>query len=118
MQDIATQGATDATFFNVGSDTFLIITNELTNDQRTKTNSPILLWTGVQFVAVASLASTGASGVKEFSINGDQYVAVAHYYDSTQASYEIKWVVSGILLHAKDQTLPAKTQHSVYLLIK
>ncbi|XP_038076858.1 adhesion G-protein coupled receptor V1-like isoform X2 [Patiria miniata] len=93
MQDVATKGATDATFFTIGSDVFLMLANGLTNAQLTVTESTVLLWTGVQFVAVSSLATTGAAGVEALSINGDQYLAVANSYDSGQASYEIKSVV-------------------------
>ncbi|XP_022110249.1 G-protein coupled receptor 98-like isoform X2 [Acanthaster planci] len=93
LQDVATSGATDAVFFTIGSDVFLVLASELTNAQQTNTESALLLWTGVQFVSVANLATTGAAGLEVFSIGGDRYLAVANSYDSSQASYEIKSVV-------------------------
>ena len=90
LQDVATSGATDAEFYTIGTDVFLALANRMTNSQQTNTESSLLLWIGTQFVAVANLATTGAAGLKAFSIGGDQYLAVANAYDSGQASYEIK----------------------------
>ncbi|XP_041464132.1 adhesion G-protein coupled receptor V1-like [Lytechinus variegatus] len=93
IQDISTVGASDVEFFNLGSDTYLAISQLRSNNGQTLSNSVIYLWNGVSFTQSSLFSSNGASAVDSFSINGNQYLAVANYYDSSLASYEIMSVV-------------------------
>ena len=92
VQDINTDGASDAEFFTIGSDVYLLITSELSNSGQTNVNSQLLLWNGVEFVASQYLNSNGARAAKAFTIGSDRYVAVVNYYDTAIASYELRSV--------------------------
>ncbi|XP_070543508.1 adhesion G-protein coupled receptor V1-like isoform X2 [Ptychodera flava] len=88
IQDIPSDGASDVTFFTVGVETYLIITNEIDNNDVTTISSQVLLWSGSQFVQSQLLSTSGAVGVTAFKIGGATYVAVANRYDSSKASLE------------------------------
>ena len=92
IQDISTVGASDVEFFNLGSDTYLAITQLRSNNGQSLSNSVLYLWNGLTFIQSSLFNSNGASAVDSFTINGNQYLAVANYYDSSLASYEIMWV--------------------------
>ncbi|XP_030832667.1 adhesion G-protein coupled receptor V1 isoform X3 [Strongylocentrotus purpuratus] len=93
IQDISTVGASDVEFFNLGSDTYLAVTQLRSNNGQSLSNSIVYLWNGLTFIQSSLFNSNGASAIDSFTINGNQYLAVANYYDSSLASYEIMSVV-------------------------
>ncbi|XP_077988560.1 adhesion G-protein coupled receptor V1-like [Glandiceps talaboti] len=93
IQDISTDGASDVAFFTIGTETYLVITNEMNDDEETVVRSQVLLWDGSQFVQFQLFSTKGAVGLTTFTIGGNSYVAVANNYDSSQATLETNSVV-------------------------
>ncbi|XP_071506649.1 adhesion G-protein coupled receptor V1-like [Diadema antillarum] len=93
IQDISTEGASDVDFFSLGSDVYLAIGQQTSSNGQSLTNSLVYLWNGITFIQTSTFTTNGASAVDGFSISGNSYLAVANYYDSSLASYEITSMV-------------------------
>ncbi|XP_071965307.1 adhesion G-protein coupled receptor V1-like isoform X2 [Antedon mediterranea] len=93
IQDIQTEGASDAVFISSGSNTYLFITNEISNTQATRINSVLLIWNGVIFTEHQQVTTSGALDVVAFRIGIDQFVAVANSYDQILGTTQIQSTV-------------------------
>nr|XP_006812422.1 PREDICTED: G protein coupled receptor 98-like protein isoform X1 [Saccoglossus kowalevskii] len=93
FQDIPTEGASDVVFFKIASTTYLVIANEMNNNEQTTISSQVFVWSGSQFVQSQLLSTTGAVSLTAFTIDGEVYIAMASRYDSSQASLEIDSVI-------------------------
>jgi|GEM_PF-1358539 hypothetical protein len=90
-QTIATKRAHDWESFEISGETYLAVANnfdDTPNDYNT--NSEIYKWNGSQFSSFQTIATTGGSDWKSFTIGSDFYLAVANYYDGTSYSQDSK----------------------------
>eukprot|EP00794_Sanderia_malayensis_P009868 gene9868-10878_t len=84
VQNITTQGATDALFFSSNADVYLVISNQIDNAGNTHLQTQLLKWQGNHFgLESASLSTVGAASLASFSIGGSTYLSVANSYDSS-----------------------------------
>jgi len=84
LQSIATQGARDWESFTVNGVQYLAVANN-TDGSSGNINSVIYRWdsTAGDFVLLQTIATSGAMDWESFTINGEQYLAVANNYDGT-----------------------------------
>jgi len=81
-----TKGARDWESFTIGGEQFLAVANSYDSSVGGYSlNSTIYRWDGTagDFVLLQTIATSGAMDWESFTINGEQYLAVANNYDGT-----------------------------------
>lgn len=94
VQELATVGAEDASYFTSNGQSFLVIANGQSSSGMSVLDSLVYAWDSEQgeFGAVPwqLLGGRGAKAVETFTIGSDLYLALANRYDSVTQQFEIE----------------------------
>ncbi|PKL77454.1 MAG: hypothetical protein CVV27_05385 [Candidatus Melainabacteria bacterium HGW-Melainabacteria-1] len=89
IQSIPTTGATAMKAFDIGSETFMAVTNFYNqNPNAYNLYVDLFRWNGNQFTASQRIPAHGPYDIETFTINGEHYLAVAEYYHSQNHTFD------------------------------
>jgi hypothetical protein len=86
FQSVRTQAAWAWEFFTIGHESYLAVANHQETNTDPTTNSSLFRFNGTRFVPFQAILTQGARDWEFFTIDGQSYLAVANFFNSTSYS--------------------------------
>ncbi len=90
FQTVPTCGAADWESFEIDGNTYIAVANGVGSGDNYNVKSEIFRWDEESFVSIQTIPTSGAQDWEHFTINGEDYLAVAQYFDNSSHKIDSK----------------------------